>query len=206
MSCNAVLVELYFCILLLSEGLLILPSILTESLVGRIILITGLRFSLLGIHLAIPFWRVVFLLRNMLLALLELPGLWLPLSPLLPLRVSLCLRILPFWLWCVLDWASLGSSSFGPFVLSKEAGIFSHQVKEVFCHTFSERFSIPYSPSSSGTPIIWILLHFMLYSCSLNPSYFFLCLFVVVVVVVVALFGIFFYLVLQLTDLILCFI
>ena len=91
MSCSAGLVEVYSFSLPFSRKLLILPSILNGSLPIRVVLVTGLCFSFLGIFLAIPFWFVVFLLRNQLLALSELLFILLSLSPLLCLRFSLCL-------------------------------------------------------------------------------------------------------------------
>ena len=56
----------------------------------------SLCFSLLGIFPAIPFWLLVFMLRNQLPALLEFPCMSLPISPLLPLSFSFCLCILLF--------------------------------------------------------------------------------------------------------------
>ena len=40
-----------------------------RALPGRVVLVSGLCFSLLGIILAIPFWHIVFLLRNQVVAL-----------------------------------------------------------------------------------------------------------------------------------------
>ena len=56
---------------------------------GRVVLVSGLCFPLLGIFLAILFWLIVFLLRNKLLALSEFPCMLLLVSPFLLLRFSL---------------------------------------------------------------------------------------------------------------------
>ena len=84
-----------------------------RALLVKVVLVAGLWFSLLGIFFAILFCLGVFPLRSQLLTLLRLPCMFLPVSPLLPLRSSLCLGILPFKFWCVFRWASLGSSCLG---------------------------------------------------------------------------------------------
>ena len=99
-SSRAGLVEVYSFSLLLSGKLLIWPSLLIEAVLGNVVLVAGLWFSLLGIFFAILIWLGGFPLRSSLLTLLcyflFLPGMLLPISPLLPLRSSLCLGILPF--------------------------------------------------------------------------------------------------------------
>ena len=84
-----------------------------RALLGTVVLFAGLWFSLLGIFIVILFWLRAFPLRSQLLTLLGLPCMLLPVSLLLPFRSSLCLGILPFKLWCVLQWVSLGSSCLG---------------------------------------------------------------------------------------------
>ena len=96
MSCIAGFEEVYSLSLLLSGKLLIWPSISIRALLGRVVLVAGLWFSLLGIFLAILFWLGAFPLRSQLLTILGFPSMLLPVSPLLPLRFSLCLGILPF--------------------------------------------------------------------------------------------------------------
>ena len=54
-------------------------------------MVAGPCFSLFGIFYASPIWFIVFLLRNQLIALVELPCMLLGDSPLLPLIFSLCL-------------------------------------------------------------------------------------------------------------------
>ena len=135
-----------------------------------------LWFSLLGIFFAILFWLRAFPLRSQLLTLSGLPCMLLPVSPLLLLRFSLlsfnfailimmCLAVGLFgFLLIVILCASWTYVTFSVIKLGKYSII-----------TFSNRFSIPYS-SSSGIPIIQILLHFMLSCSSFNPSSFFLSL------------------------------
>ena len=65
-------------------------------LLGKVALVAGLWFSLLGIFFAILFWLGAFPLRSQLLTLLGLPCMLLSVSPLLPFRFFLCLGILPF--------------------------------------------------------------------------------------------------------------
>ena len=85
------------------------------ALLGRVVLVTGPCFSLLGIFLVIPFWPVVFPLRNQLLALLKLPCVLLSVFSLLLLRFSLWVWHWHFnydmsWsgpLWVDLDWDPL---------------------------------------------------------------------------------------------------
>ena len=56
---------------------------------------------------------------------------------------------------------------------------FSHQIREIFHHYFFKQVFYPllFFFFSSGIPIIWILLRFMLSCISLNPSSVFLSLF-----------------------------
>ena len=88
--------EVYSFRLLLSGKLLIWPSLLIEAVLGNVVLVAGLWFSLLGMFFAILLWLGVFPLRSQLLSLLGLPCMLLPVSPLLPLRFSLYIGILPF--------------------------------------------------------------------------------------------------------------
>ena len=67
-----------------------------RAMLGKVVLVAGLWFSLLGIFLAISFWLGAFPLRIQLLVLLGLPCMLLPVFPLQPLRFSLYLGVLPF--------------------------------------------------------------------------------------------------------------
>ena len=77
-------------------------------------MVGGLCFSSLGVFLAIPFWAGTFPLRSQLLALLGLPCMLLPVSPMLPLRffvMEFChINYDVCWsgpLWVPLDWDPL---------------------------------------------------------------------------------------------------
>ena len=82
---------------------------------GRAVSVAGLCFILLGIFHANPFWLGAFPLRSQLLLLWGLPCMLFPVSPLLPLRFSLCLGLRHFNndvscsgpLWVPLDWDSV---------------------------------------------------------------------------------------------------
>ena len=107
-----------------------------RALLGKVVLVAGLWFSLFGIFFAILFWLGAFPLRSQLLTLLGLPCMLLSVSPLLPLRISLCLWICHFnydvscsgSLWVPLAWDSLWFLDLCDF--------FSHQIREIFHRYF----------------------------------------------------------------------
>ena len=131
-----------------------------------------------------------------------------------PLYVTSCFSLAAFkilslsWKFAVLIMMCLGVGLFGFLLI----GTLCHswicvtfsliRLGKFSIITFSNRFSIPCSSSSpSGIPIMWILLRFMLSCTSLNPSSFFLSLFLFL-----ALSRCLFYFVLQCPDPILCLI
>ena len=164
-------------------------------------LVAGLCLSLLGIFLAIPFWLGVFPLRNQLLVLLGLPCVLLPVSPLVPLKFSLSCNFAILIMMCL----AVGLFGF-LFIQTLCASwicvtFFLINIGKFSIITFSNRFPIPCSSSSSDIPVIWILFRFMFSSSSLNSSSFFLSLFFLCSL------RVFFpYVVLQLADSILSFI
>ena len=166
-----------------------------------VILVAGPSFSLFGIFLAIPFWLIVFLLRSQLLAIWGLPCMLLPVFFLAAFKVlSLSLNFAILVMMC-LGVGLFGFILTGTLCASWTCVTFSPiKLGKFSMISFSNRFSILCS-SSSGIPIIQILLHFILSCSSFNPSLFFLSLFFLFLFFL----GVFFYHVLQLTDSILCF-
>ena len=145
------------------------PSILIESLAGQsslgcrpLVLITWNIFchSLLA-------WSVSS--EKSVLSLLGLHCMLLPVSPLLPLRFSLCLGIFHFNydvscsgpLWIPLAWHSLCFLDLCDF--------FSPQIREIFHHYFFKQVFYPLFVFSFWYRIVHILSWLMLSCISLNP-------------------------------------
>ena len=90
--------------------------------------------------------------------------------PLLLLIFFLCAKSLLVWLVCVLVCFSLGLSCMGLFV-SLELDYFFLHVGEIFNCSLFKNFLYPFFfSSSSGIPIIWMLVHLILSQRSLKLS------------------------------------
>ncbi|KAF6099747.1 hypothetical protein HJG60_011485 [Phyllostomus discolor] len=101
----------------------------------------------------------------------------LPVSPLLPFILSFSWNFAILIMMC-LEVGLFGFLLIGTLCVSWISVTLSLiKLGKYSIITFSSRFSIPCSSSTSGTPIIWILLCFMLSCSSLNTSLFFLSLF-----------------------------
>ena len=114
-----------------------------RALLGKVVLVAGLWFSLLGIFFAILFWLGAFPLRNQLLTLSGLPCMLLPVSSLMPFDSLFVLEFCHFsydvsWsgTLCVpLHWDSL--------CFLDLCDLFSHQIREVFHHSFFQQVFYP---------------------------------------------------------------
>ena len=129
-----------------------------RSLPGTVILVVYFSLSVLQIYPAIPFWAAEFLLKDQLLSIWSFPCMLLVASPLLLLIFfllvfvslsSMCLGmvLLGFILYGTLcaswTWLTISFSMLGKFSTIISSKIFSYPF---------------FFSSSSGTPIIWMLV------------------------------------------------
>ena len=85
-------------------------------------------------------------------------------------NILFCIESLLVWIVCVLTCFSLGLSCMGLFVPLGLIGYFLFHVGKIFNYNLLKNFLIPFFFSSSGTPIIRMLVHLIWSQRSLRLS------------------------------------
>ena len=141
-----------------------------RSLPVRVILDADFSFSVLLIYPAIPFWPAEFLLKDQLLSILDFPCMLLLASPLLLLILFLSVKSWLVFSMCLGVFLLGFFSVWDSLCLLDLIDYFLFHVGKIFKYNLLKNFLIPFFSSSSGTPVIRILVHLILSQRSLRLS------------------------------------